>query len=78
MADDNLVLTLLREMRTEQASFKHAITAVTERLDRIELRLSTIEQTLGGLYALSASDRDTIQSLSQRIDRIERRLELID
>lgn len=40
-----------------------------DRLDRIELRLSTIEQTLGSLYALSGSDRETINALTRRIER---------
>lgn len=40
-----------------------------ERLSRIELRLSAIEQTLGSLYALSGSER---------VERIERRLELTE
>ncbi|WP_462322889.1 hypothetical protein [Halochromatium sp.] len=47
-------------------------------MERIELRLSTIEQTLGGLYALSASDRETLQGALKRIERIEQRLDLSD
>ncbi len=66
---ESLVLEHLRAIRGTLAD--HG-----ERLDRIELRLSTIEQTLGGLYALSASDRDTLQGALKRIERIERRLEL--
>ena len=49
-----------------------------ERLDRIELRLSSIEQTLGNLYALSGSDRETMNALRRRVERIEKRLELTD
>jgi len=49
-----------------------------ERLNRIELRLSTIEQTLGSLYALAGSDRETMASVIRRIERIERRLDLTD
>ena len=48
------------------------------RLNRIELRLSGIEQTLGGLYALSGSDRETLSGVIRRVERIERRLELSD
>jgi archaellum component FlaC len=68
---ENLVLEHLRAIRS-------TLNEHGERLDRIELRLSTIEQTLGGLYALSASDRDTLQGAIKRIERIERRLELSD
>ena len=46
------------------------------RLDRMDIRLSIIEQTLGNLYALSGSDRETLAALVRRIERIERRLEL--
>ncbi|AHE97147.1 hypothetical protein [Thioalkalivibrio paradoxus] len=49
-----------------------------ERLSRIETRLSSIEQTIGSLYALSGSDREAAHSLTRRIERIEQRLELID
>ncbi|CRI65301.1 conserved hypothetical protein [Thiocapsa sp. KS1] len=44
-----------------------------ERLGGIELRLSAMEQTLGSLYALSGSDRETPGSLARRI---EQRLDL--
>ena len=68
---ENLVLEHLRAIR--QVESEHG-----KRLDRIELRLSTIEQTLGGLYALSGSDRDAISALTRRIERIEHRLDLTD
>lgn len=47
-----------------------------ERLGRVELRLSAMEQTVGSLYALSGSDRETLSSLARRIERIEQRLDL--
>ena len=66
---EDLVLEHLRAIRSTQG--EHG-----DRLNRIELRLSAIEQTLGSLYALSGSDRETINSVIRRIERIERRLEL--
>jgi hypothetical protein len=66
---ESLVLEHLHAIRATQA--EHG-----ERLDRIDLRLSVIEQTVGSLYALSASDRDTLHSVIKRVERIERRLEL--
>lgn len=68
---DSLVLEHLRAIRATQAEH-------SERLDRMDLRLSVIEQTIGSLYALSASDRDTLQSVIKRVERIERRLELAE
>jgi len=54
------------------------IADIKQRLDRMDLRLSVMEQTLGGLYALFASDRETLQTVVHRVERIERRLELTD
>lgn len=68
---ENLILEHLRAIRGTLSD--HG-----ERLNRIELRLSTIEQTLGSLYALSGSDRETMNALMRRVERIERRLELSD
>ncbi|MFB1485907.1 MULTISPECIES: hypothetical protein [unclassified Thiocapsa] len=63
---DNLVLEHLRSIRGTLSD--HG-----ERLGRIELRLSAMEQTLGSLYVLSGSDRETLSSLARRI---EQRLDL--
>lgn len=68
---ENLVLEHLRAIRA-------TLSTHGERLDRIEIRLSTIEQTLGGLYAMSGTDRGTLDALARRIERIERRLDLAD
>jgi len=68
---ENLVLEHLRAIRGTLSD--HG-----ERLGRIELRLSAIEQTLGGLYALSGSDRETLNTVIRRVERIERRLDLLD
>lgn len=75
MADDNLVLEHLHAIRTvvDRIESDHG-----DRLDRIESRLSTIEETIGHLYAQAGGDRDTVRALARRIDRIERRLELTD
>jgi len=64
---ENLILEQLRAIRSTLSD--HG-----DRQNRMELGLSAIEQTLGSLYALSGSDRETIK----RVERIERRLELSD
>ncbi len=73
MADDtdNLILEHLRAIRA-------TLTEHGERLNRIDLRLAAVEQTLGSLYALSGSDRETVTRLTRRVERLERRLELRD
>jgi archaellum component FlaC len=68
---ENLVLEHLRAIRAKQDQH-------SERLDRIDLRLSVIEQTVGSLFAMAGSDRETMQTLTKRVERIERRLELAE
>jgi hypothetical protein len=72
---NNIVLEHLRGMRAELAALR---TETRERLDRIETRMSAMETTLGSLYALAGTDRESVHSLTRRIERIERRLELSD
>ncbi|MCF7979949.1 hypothetical protein U5801_17040 [Lamprobacter modestohalophilus] len=50
---DNLVLEHLRAIRGD-------LSEVKERLDRMDVRLSAIEYTIGSLNVLSASDRETL------------------
>lgn len=51
---------------------------ILARLERIELRLSVMEQTVSNLYELAADDRDRLQAVTKRVERIERRLGLTD
>ena len=77
MTDDitNLVLEQLRALRNQITAFQ---SETRDRLDRIEIRLGTMEQTIGNLYALSGADRDALRSLTRRVERIERRLEITE
>jgi hypothetical protein len=77
MADeaDSLVLELLRQMRNDMTDFH---TEVRDGLHRVEVRLGALEQSMAGMLALSASDRDELTGLKRRVERIERRLELTD
>ncbi|MFZ4703813.1 MAG: hypothetical protein ACOYMG_27530 [Candidatus Methylumidiphilus sp.] len=68
---ESLILEHLRAIRGVQNEH-------SERLNRIELPLPIMEQTLGSLYALSGSDRETMNTVIRRVERIERRLELSD
>lgn len=72
---ENLVLEILRKIQGDLSAMRREH---GERLSRIELRLATVEQTLGSLFALSGSDRETIATLTRRVERIERRLDLRD
>ncbi len=54
---ETLILEHLRAIRGTQS--EHG-----ERLNRIELRLSVMKQTLGSLYALAGSDSETMTAFS--------------
>ena len=74
MTADELASVTLEHLRAIRADMSD----IKERLNRIEIRLSVVEQTLGGLYALAGSDHESLHGLTRRIERIERRLELTD
>ncbi|EAR22981.1 hypothetical protein [Nitrococcus mobilis] len=69
MTDDSLIIKHLQAIRAILG--EHG-----ERLERIETRLSSIEHTVGFIYAGAGDDRATMQGLARRVERIERRLEL--
>lgn len=68
---DNMILEQLQAIRGTLADH-------TERFNRIEHRLSTVEHRLAALMAGAAFDRADLDSLRHRIERIERRLELTE
>lgn len=68
---NSLILEHLRALRSDLSDVK-------DRVGRMELRLSTIEQTLGAMYALSGSDREALHAVTRRVERIERRLDLVE
>lgn len=68
---DDIILEHLKAIR-------HQLDGHGERLNRIELRLGTIEQHLGLMVASGAGDRDAVRLLERRIERIETRLSLSD
>lgn len=72
---ENLVLELLRKMRSDQSASRDEM---RDAFNRVELRLGIIEESIANLLALSASDRGELAALKQRVERIERRLELVD
>lgn len=71
VTDDSLILKHLQAIRA-------TLDEHSDRLARVETHLSSIERTLGHLYAGAGDDRAAMQSLTRRVERIERRLELDD
>lgn len=72
---DNLTLQILRELRNDISTLR---TEVRDGLNRVDVRLGSVEQSLASMLGVSASDREELQRLKRRIERIERRLELQD
>jgi archaellum component FlaC len=74
MTADELASVTLEHLRAIRAD----VGDIKERMNRVEVRLSVMEQTLGSLYALAGGDRESLHSLTRRVERIERRLDLTD
>ena len=67
----DLILTLLRAIRAEQA-------AQREKLDEIISRLGRLEREVAGLHADYAALSVRLDNLDRRVGRIEARLELVE
>jgi hypothetical protein len=72
---ENLVIETLRQLQGEMSDMRREM---RDGLNRMDVRLGLIEQTLASMLSVSASDRDEVRALRQRVERIERRLELRD
>ena len=67
----NLVIEHLRHIRTK-------VDSIDDRVERVELRLSTVEGHLGNVLISEASQNAEFDKVSRRLEKIERRLELTD
>jgi predicted nuclease with TOPRIM domain len=67
----DLVLNMLRAIRTEQA-------AQREKLDEILVRLGRLEREVAGLHGDYAGLSVRLDNLDRRVGRIEHRLELAE
>ena len=72
MADalDNIVLTLLREIRAEQAR-------TNTRLDRFDERLANVESAVGHMMATLGQVNLRLLALERRERQVDERLEVI-
>ena len=67
----DLMLEILKDIQAR-------LGLLVEGQQRIEVRLTALEQHFATSLALAASDRDEIDKLKHRIERLERRLNLVD
>jgi predicted nuclease with TOPRIM domain len=72
-------LTAMRTTLDERFNrLDSALNDLTERVDRIEVRLSVLEEHISRSLAAQAVDRSVLTSLEQRVRRIEKRLQMTD
>jgi predicted nuclease with TOPRIM domain len=67
----DLILNMLRAIRTEQS-------AQREKLDEIIVRLGRLEREVAGLHGDYVSLSVRLDNLDRRVGRIEQRLELVE
>ena len=80
MADpENLVLSILREMRSEMSEFRHFVESrfdsVDRRFDGVEMRLDSVETKTDGLAILRAS---AFGHLSHEVSGLNARVDALD
>jgi hypothetical protein len=73
---ENLVLELLRAIRTEQSVMKEDIREVKNRLANLELGQGTVLQHMGHLASSLAQQPISFDKMGLRVERIENRLNL--
>jgi archaellum component FlaC len=75
---DNLVLTLLRDMRASQQRIEEKLDELVLRVSSVESNLAQVHVELAGIHVDLASHAARMDRMDRRLDRIERRLGLID
>jgi hypothetical protein len=68
---DNLVLELLRQIRSEMAELRFDVTDM-------KARVSSIEQFQGNILTMLGGISQPMDRSDEKISRIERRLDLVD
>ncbi len=71
MADDSIILEILRRIQTDVAETRREV-------EFIKIRMSAFEDHLRGVMTTLAGIQSDLSQLNTRVDRIERRLDLVD
>jgi hypothetical protein len=71
MEDGNLVLRLLREIRSEQAAMKAKQEEDGLRLMRVERRVDELHESVGMALGFSAHATQVTESFGQRFDKLQ-------
>ena len=75
---DNLVLTMLRAIREEQAAQREKLDEIISRIGTLEREVATSNLRIAEVRVDFASLSVRIDNLDRRLGRIERRLELVE
>ncbi|CAN5673607.1 hypothetical protein BH23PSE1_BH23PSE1_01790 [soil metagenome] len=67
--DDNLVLRLLRETRSEQSAMRVSLTAIESRTSSIERHMEDVKESVTYALGLAAHANAACDSTGQRLDR---------
>lgn len=77
-ASDNLVLELLRAMRSDIGAIRDILTEHGQRLTRIETGLASVRRETAGDAEDIAQLHARLDRMRDEIDRIKRRLDIAD
>jgi hypothetical protein len=68
--DDNLVLRLLREIRSEQGEIRTNIASINERMTSYERHVEDMKESVSYTLGLSAHANVAYETTGQRLDRL--------
>jgi hypothetical protein len=73
--DDNLVLRLLREIRSEQATLRSTMQGIQGRITTIDRHMEDVKESVAYALGLSAHANVAYETTGQRLDRPSDRVE---
>lgn len=76
--DDNLVLRLLREIRSEQGEIKGDIAAMRQPMTSFERHAEGVKESVSYALGLSAHANVAYETTGQRLDRLTDRMAALE
>jgi hypothetical protein len=76
--DDNLVLRLLREIRSEQSGQRSTMESIQGRITTIERHMEDVKESVAYALGLSAHANVAYETTGQRLDRLSDRVTALE